>query len=161
MFHDGTLIRSEALEELGQSYALVSDGIRIKPYPCGGLTHQAIDAALDYRKQGITAETVESIDVDVMEHTYARIACKIPQNGIQGKFCMGYLLSRAIIDGKVCLQAFTDSAVRDQNILKLAEKLTCGWIIILRPTIRKRPCRVTVRLRKIQTFCRQVQHAKV
>jgi len=162
MFHDATPIRNEALEELGQSYALVSDGIRIKPYPCGGLTHQAIDAVLDYRaKQGITAETVESIDVDVMEHTYARIAFKIPQNGIQGKFCMGYLLARAIIDGKVSLHAFTDSAVRDQNILKLAEKVNMRLDNNLKASNPgSRPCRVTVRLKNGQTFSREVQHAK-
>src|SRR6266568_3058303 len=63
VFHGGTTIHSEAVEELGQSYALENDGIRIKPYPCGGLTHQAIDTVLEFRaKHGITPEMVESID---------------------------------------------------------------------------------------------------
>ncbi|HTF94095.1 MAG TPA: MmgE/PrpD family protein, partial [Verrucomicrobiae bacterium] len=40
VLHQGTAIHEEAIEELGRSYALLSDGLRIKPYPCGGLTHQ-------------------------------------------------------------------------------------------------------------------------
>src|ERR1043166_8222814 len=77
------------IAELGESYALVTEGIRIKPYPCGGLTHQAIGALLDLRaRHGVAAEAVEAIDVDVTQHTFERIAFRLPQNGIQGKFSM-------------------------------------------------------------------------
>jgi 2-methylcitrate dehydratase PrpD len=162
VFHGGTTIHSEAVEELGQSYALENDGIRIKPYPCGGLTHQAIDTVLEFRaKHGITAEMVESIDVDVMRHTYERIVFKVPQNGIQGKFCMPYLLARAIIDGRVFIDAFTDSAVRDPNVLKLAERIQMRLDNNLPSTdLGSRPCRVTLRLKNGQTHSRVVQNAK-
>ncbi len=162
VFHGGTTIHTEAVEELGRSYALESDGIRIKPYPCGGLTHQAIDAVLDFRaKHGITPEMVESIDVDVMRHTYERIVFKVPQNGIQGKFCMPYLLARAIIDGRVFIDAFTDSAVRDPNVLKLAERIQMRLDNNLPSrTLGSRPCRVTLRLKNGQTYSREVQHSK-
>jgi 2-methylcitrate dehydratase PrpD len=162
VFHGGTTIHSEAVEELGQSYALENDGIRIKPYPCGGLTHQAIDTVLEFRaKHGITAEMVESIGVDVMRHTYERIVFKVPQNGIQGKFCMPYLLARAIIDGRVFIDAFTDSAVRDPNVLKLAERIQMRLDNNLPSTdLGSRPCRVTLRLKNGQTHSRVVQNAK-
>ena len=162
VFHGGTTIHSEAIEELGRSYALENDGIRIKPYPCGGLTHQAIDTVLDFRaKHGITAEMVESIDVDVMRHTYERIVFKVPQNGIQGKFCMPYLLARAIIDGRVFIDAFTDSAVRDPNVLKLAERIQMRLDNNLPSRdLGSRPCRVTLRLKNGQTYSREVQHSK-
>jgi 2-methylcitrate dehydratase PrpD len=162
VFHGGTTLHSEAVEELGQSYALESDGIRIKPYPCGGLTHQAIDTVLDFRaKHGITPEMVESIDVDVMRHTYERIIFKVPQNGIQGKFCMPYLLARAIIDGRVFIDAFTESAVRDPNVLKLAERIQMRLDNNLPSRdLGSRPCRVTLRLKNGQTYSREVQHSK-
>lgn len=162
VFHAGTTIHSEAIEELGRSYALESDGIRVKPYPCGGLTHQAIDAVLDYRaKHGITPDMVESIDVDVMRHTYERIVFKVPQSGIQGKFCMPYLLARAIIDGRVFIDAFTESAVRDPQVLKLAERIQMRLDPNLKPNdLGGRPLRVTVRLKNGQTFSREVQNAK-
>jgi len=148
--------------ELGKTYTVVSEGIRIKPYPCGGLTHQAIDAMLDLKaKHGITAEMIESIDVDVTPHTYGRIAFRIPETGIQGKFCMGYLLARAVIDGRVSLEAFTDTAVREPQVLALAEKVDMRVDKNLKPAnAGSRPCRLTVRLKNGPTHVREVQHAK-
>ncbi len=162
VFYQQAISADSVIRELGESYALVSEGIRIKPYPCGGLTHQAIDAALEFRaKHGITAEMIESIAVGVTQHTYGRIAFRIPQTGIQGKFCMGYVLARAIIDGKVSLEAFTDAAVRDQNVLRLAEKIEMSVDNTLKASdAGSRPCRVTVRLKSGQTLAREVQHAK-
>jgi 2-methylcitrate dehydratase PrpD len=117
---------------------------------------------LDFRaKHGVTAATVESIDVDVVQHTYNRIAFRVPQTGIQGKFCMGYILARAIIDGRVSLDAFTDAAVKDPDILKLAEKVQMRLDNNLKAENEGgRPCRVTIRLKNGQTLRREAQHAK-
>jgi 2-methylcitrate dehydratase PrpD len=74
---------------------------------------------------------------------------------------MPYLVSRAIIDGKVGLDIFTDSAVRDQNVLKLAERVQMNLDNNLKKTdAAGRPCRVTVRLKNGQTLSREAQHAK-
>ena len=162
MFYHDSPPQSRPFEELGRSYALETDGIRIKAYPCGGLTHPAIDAALEMRaKHGISAEMIESIDVDVTKHTYSRIVFRLPRTGLQGKFSMGYLLARAIIDGRVSLENFTDQAVRDRNILALAEKVQMR----LDPSLKAnnaggRPCRVTIRLQNGQTHSRLAEHAK-
>jgi 2-methylcitrate dehydratase PrpD len=162
VLHQGTAIHEQPIEELGRSYALLTDGLRIKPYPCGGLTHQVIDAVLDFRKQhGLTAEMIDGVDVDVVKHTFERIVFRVPQTGIQGKFCMPYLVARAIIDGKVGLDIFTDSAVRDQNVLKLAERVQMNLDNNLKKTdAAGRPCRVTIRLKNGQTYSREAQHAK-
>jgi len=162
VLHQGTPIYEAAIDELGRSFALLTDGLRIKPYPCGGLTHQVIDAVLDFRaKQGLTAEMIESVDVDVAKHTFERIVFRVPQTGIQGKFCMPYLVARAVIDGKVGIDAFTDQAVRDPQVLKLGERVRMN----LDPNLKKtelsgRPCRVTIHLRNGQTLSREAQHAK-
>jgi 2-methylcitrate dehydratase PrpD len=162
VLHQGTPIDEKPIEELGQSYALLSDGIRIKPYPCGGLTHQAIDSILEFRaKNGLTPEMVERVDVDVVKHTFERIVFKVPQTSIQGKFCMPYLVARALIDGKVSLHAFTDAAVRDQHVLKLAERVQMNLDNNLKKTDPSgRPCRVTVHLKNGQVLCREAQHSK-
>lgn len=162
VLHQGTPIHEETIDELGRSFALLTDGLRIKPYPCGGLTHQVIDAVLDFRaRHGLTAERIESVDVDVAKHTFERIVFKVPQTGIQGKFCMPYLVARAISDGKVGIDAFTDQAVRDPNVLKLAERVQMN----LDPNLKKtelsgRPCRVTIHLTGGKTLTREAQHAK-
>jgi 2-methylcitrate dehydratase PrpD len=160
-YHDAPA-DSRPIEELGKSYALETDGIRIKPYPCGGLTHPTIDATFELcAKQNISAEMIESVQADVVKHTASRIIFKVPENGIQGKFCMPYLLARAIIDKKVGLDVFTDAAVRDQNILKLAERIEMR----LDPNLKAsspggRPCRVTIRLKNGETYSLEKEHAK-
>jgi 2-methylcitrate dehydratase PrpD len=162
VLHSDTPIDEKPIEELGRSYALLSDGIRIKPYPCGGLTHQVIDSILEFRaKHGLTPDMVERVDVDVVKHTFERIVFKVPQTGIQGKFCMPYLVARALIDGKVSLHAFTDAAVRDQNVLRFAERVQMNLDNNLKKTdAAGRPCRVTVRLKNGQVLSREAQHAK-
>jgi 2-methylcitrate dehydratase PrpD len=162
VLHPNAPVRETAIEASGQSWALLNDGIRIKPYPCGGLTHQVIDSILEFRaKQGLTPDMVERVDVDVVKHTFERIVFKVPQTSIQGKFCMPYLVARALIDGKVSLHAFTDVAVRDPNVLKLAEKVQMNLDNNLKKTDPAgRPCRVTVRLKNGQVLCREAQHAK-
>jgi 2-methylcitrate dehydratase PrpD len=162
IFHPDTPIQEKPVQELGQSYALLSDGIRIKPYPCGGLTHQVIDSMLEFRaKHGLTPEMVETVDVDVVKHTFDRIVFRVPQNGIQGKFCMPYLVARALIDGKVSLHAFTDTAVRDPQVLKLAERVQMRLDTNLKKSDSAgRPCRVTVRTKDGQIYSREAQHAK-
>ena len=150
------------LEQLGQSYELAEKGIRIKPYPCGGLTHSAIDAVLDIRAEHrIAPQEVEAVRVDVSEHTYGRIVFKIPQTGLQGKFSMSYILSRAVIDGAVGLDAFTDAAVRDPLVLELAGRIDMR----LDPSLKEsdegsRPCRVLVRLKNGTSFSRQIEFPK-
>ena len=162
VFYPGAKPDNRPLEELGAEYELINSGIRIKPYPCGGLTHPAIDGVLQFKAEhGITAEMVESIDVGVARHTFERIVFRVPENGLQGKFSMPYLLARAIIDGKLFLDAFTDSAVKDQNILRLAERVQMHLDSNLQPTtLGSRPCKVTIRLRDGRTLSRQVDYAK-
>jgi 2-methylcitrate dehydratase PrpD len=162
VFYPGAKPDSRPLEELGTEYELINSGIRIKPYPCGGLTHPAIDGVLQFKAEhGITAEMVESIDVDVARHTFERIVFRVPENGLQGKFSMPYLLARAIIDGRLFLDAFTDSAVKDQNVLRLAERVQMHLDSNLQPTaLGSRPCKVTVRLRDGRTLSRQIDYAK-
>jgi 2-methylcitrate dehydratase PrpD len=104
---------------------------------------------------------IDAIDVDVVKHTFDRIAFRVPQTGIQGKFCMPYLVSRALIDGKVGLDIFTESAVRDQKILQFAERVQMRLDTNLKKTSAAgRPCRVTIRLKNGQTLVREAQHAK-
>jgi 2-methylcitrate dehydratase PrpD len=162
VFYPGAEPDRRPLEELGTVYELINSGIRIKPYPCGGLTHPAIDGVLEFKtKHEITAEMIESIDVGVARHTFERIVFRVPENGLQGKFSMPYLLARAIIDGRLFLDAFTDSAVKDKNVLRLAEKIQMHLDPDLQPTVQgSRPCKVTIRLRDGRRFSRQIDYAK-
>jgi 2-methylcitrate dehydratase PrpD len=162
MHYPQTRLSETSLEELGKNFALVSDGIKIKPYPCGGLTHIAIDSVLALRAEhGITTEMVDAIEVDVLKHVADRIVFRVPQTGVQGKFCMNYLLARAVIDGKIALDVFTDEAVRDAKVLALGERVTMRTDPQLKTNdLGGRPCRVTVRLKNGHIYTRYGEHAK-
>jgi 2-methylcitrate dehydratase PrpD len=144
-----------ALEDLGQVYALEKYGVRLKPYPCGGLTHTAIYATIQLRNQhSLTAGMVDGILVEVPQGSANTIMYRIPETGLQGKFSMGYLISRALIDGKLLLDAFTDEAVRDAKVLALVEKVEMKVDPSL-PSSQSadgsRPATVTIRLKDGQT----------
>ncbi len=161
-FYKGATPDLLPFDQLGKSYALETHGVRIKPYPCGGLTHTAIDAALQLRQnQSISVEQVEAIDVDVMEATFSTIAFRVPTTGIEGKFCMGYLIARALTDGNVTLETFSNAAVRDQEVLRLTAKVEMR----LDPTLAAgsagaRSARVTIRLLDGSEYTQECQSPK-
>ncbi len=150
------------LEGLGVSFDVVEQGVRFKAYPCGGLTHSAIDATLEMRKQhSLTAQMIDVIRVGVTPHAHSRIVYRIPKSGLQGKFSMAYILARAIIDGKVTLDTFTDEAVLNPAVLNLAEKVQME----VDPDLEEneegsRPCTVMVHLKDGRSLSRSVEYPK-
>jgi len=139
-----------ALKELGKVSALEKYGVRLKAYPCGGLTHSAIHATIQIRSENsIVPEMVASIEVSVPQGTANTIMYRIPETGLQGKFSMGYLVARALTDGKLTLDSFTDEAVRDQKVLRLVEKVEMKVDPTLPPSTSadgSRAAKVTIRL---------------
>src|SRR3989442_4894304 len=68
LYYRSTPAGNSPLEQFGQSYGL-EEGIKIKPYSCGGLTHAAIDAVLDIRAtHPLTPQEEEAGDVGVSPH---------------------------------------------------------------------------------------------
>jgi 2-methylcitrate dehydratase PrpD len=146
-------------EELGSSFDLVERGIKIKPYPCGGLTHTAVDAVLRMRDQyKISPEVVQSIQVGVTQHVFNTISSSLPETGIQGKFSMPYILARSLIDGKLTLETFSEEAVRDPLVRSVAEKVEMKVDSDLRETKEGgRPCKVTIHQMDGKTLSEQVE----
>jgi 2-methylcitrate dehydratase PrpD len=140
------------LDALGHVYALEKYGVRFKPYPCGGLTHTAIYATIRLRDEHqITSDLVEHVDVDVPADTAAPLTFRVPRTGLEGKFSMPYLIARALIDGKVMLETFTDEAVRNKPVLDLLEKVEMK----VDPKLQSgsdgsRPATVTIKLKNGQ-----------
>ena len=134
-------------EELGSSYDLVTRGIKFKPYPCGGLTHPAVEAILKMRGQNkIPPETVESIKVRVTPYVFNTILNRLPETDLQTKFSMPYILARAFIDGKLPLEIFSEQASQVSSVRELGAKIEME----LDPELQEnqdvsRPCKVILR----------------
>jgi 2-methylcitrate dehydratase PrpD len=151
------------LDSLGSRWELVESGLKIKPYPCGGLAHTSIDAALALRDELLAAggtDAIESVVVEVTDRVAGRIVFGVPETELQAKFSMPYLIARALVDGRVGLDAFTDEAIEDQSVLNVAAKVEMRLGPDLRSTRAGRPSVVTIQMRDASTFTKRVDAAK-
>jgi len=146
------------LEELGSSFDLVTRGIRFKPYPCGGLTHPAVEAILKIREQqNISPEDVESIKVKVTPSVFHTILNRLPETALQTKFSMPYILARALIDGKLGLETFSLEAAQDPSVRRLGAKVEMEFDPDLPENEdASRPCRVILHQKDGKTLSESV-----
>jgi 2-methylcitrate dehydratase PrpD len=140
----------------------VATGIRYKAYPCGGLTHTAIDALLDMRQnEGFSANDIDHIDAGVTAGVANRIIYRIPETALQGKFSIPYILARAALHGEVVIDHFTEEAIREPAAVALAERITMRVDPELKDTgTISRPSRVQVFLKDGRQLFREVTAAK-
>jgi 2-methylcitrate dehydratase PrpD len=105
----------------------VTETLAFKPYPCGTMTHPYIDCA---RRLGARVRTDDVVEMvcEVGEGTVHRLweplaAKQSPNNGYAGKFSTPYCVAAGFLRGNVGLSDFSDAAVRDPAVLKLAGKV--------------------------------------
>ncbi|HZU15756.1 MAG TPA: MmgE/PrpD family protein [Candidatus Dormibacteraeota bacterium] len=117
--------RPEALvASLGRPFELVDPGLSVKRYPCCFATHRALDAVLDLRREhDLEPDRVERVRVTVPVGGLAPLIYDRPRNGLEGKFSLHYVVSAALLDGEVGLDAFTDEKVRRPAIAALEERV--------------------------------------
>jgi 2-methylcitrate dehydratase PrpD len=106
----------------------VTDTLAFKPYPCGTMAQPFIDCARRLAARGVQAEDIKEIVCEVAEGTVHRLWEPLadkqrPRNGYAAKFATPYLLATGFVSGGVGLGAFTETAIRDSNVLALAAKV--------------------------------------
>ncbi|HVV61038.1 MAG TPA: MmgE/PrpD family protein [Pseudolabrys sp.] len=106
----------------------VTETLAFKPYPCGTMAHPYIDCARRLAACGIKADDVKEIVCEVAEGTVHRLWEPLadkqrPPNGYAAKFSTPFLLATGFVRGRVGLDAFTDVAVNDKEVLALASKV--------------------------------------
>lgn len=106
----------------------VIETLAFKPYPCGTMAHPYIDCARRLGARGIKSVDVKEIICEVAEGTVHRLweplaAKQSPASGYAAKFATPFILATGLVRGSVGLDAFTDAAVLDAEILTLAGKV--------------------------------------
>jgi 2-methylcitrate dehydratase PrpD len=106
----------------------VTETLAFKPYPCGTMAHPYIDCARRLAARGIKAGDVKELTCEVAEGTVHRLweplaAKQNPPNGYAAKFSTPFLIATGFVRGGVGLDAFTEAAVRDKDVLALASKV--------------------------------------
>jgi 2-methylcitrate dehydratase PrpD len=124
-FGRGLKVDAAPFDDLGRVYNLVEPGYKLKRYPCGGLSHAAIDAALTLH--GILAghETeIVSVDVGLPGAACQRIGGAYPQSIEGAKFSMPYLAAWTLLNGAPYAAAFTERAIADPRVKALAARVS-------------------------------------
>src|SRR5262249_2541132 len=106
----------------------VTETLAFKPYPCGTMAHPYIDCARRLAARGIKADDVKEIVCEVGEGTVHRLWEPLadkqkPPNGYSAKFSTPYCIAVGFVHGGVGLDAFTDAAVRDTQVISFAQKI--------------------------------------
>lgn len=106
----------------------VTETLAFKPYPCGTMAHPYIDCARRLAARGIKPADIKEMVCEVAEGTVHRLweplaAKQRPPNGYAAKFATPFILATGFVRGGVDLDAFTDQAVRDKDVLALASKV--------------------------------------
>jgi 2-methylcitrate dehydratase PrpD len=106
----------------------VTETLAFKPYPCGTMAHPYIDCAKRIAARGIKPGDVKEMTCEVAEGTVHRLWEPLadkqrPPNGYAAKFSTPFLLATGFVRGGVGLDAFTEQAVRDKDVLALSSKV--------------------------------------
>jgi 2-methylcitrate dehydratase PrpD len=159
VYHGGDYDPQILIKELGERFE--TDRIGFKPYPCCGQGHAAIDATLYLkRKYNIVPADVQDITVSLGDAAY--ILCvplpekQNPQTVIEAQFSLPWIVATALVKGKVTLEDFTMTAIRKEEILEVARKVTG----MLEPEFNRRgvgPGSVTIKLTTGQEYTHYVE----
>jgi 2-methylcitrate dehydratase PrpD len=115
------------VDDLGQRWE--TPRIAFKPYPACHYVHASLDAAAQATAQApISIEEIEEI---VCLSTEAGVSLVLepladkhrPRSEYEAKFSLPYSIASLLIRGKVDLTTYTDEAILDEEVLRLAAKV--------------------------------------
>lgn len=121
---DGQGEFEEVTQGLGDKYTILDTGVTFKLYPSCGETHSTIDLVLELaKKNNVSPDDIESVDVTVHESTSSVAFYTEPKTGLEGKFSLEYCMARALLDGWVSLEHFTDASVNESKVKQLLPRM--------------------------------------
>jgi len=127
VYHGNCYSRDILVGDLGKRFE--SENISIKPYPCCRGTHPTIDATLSLvNENDIPPESVESIKIWAGRGTLDLLALPLevkakPRNFVDSQFSLVWGCACAIVKKRVTLSCYTETAIREKEILDVAAKI--------------------------------------
>ncbi|MHB8105311.1 MAG: MmgE/PrpD family protein [Dehalococcoidales bacterium] len=146
--------------DLGKRFEVVNIGD--KPYPCCGLTHACIDAALALKsKYKIQADKIKSITVyggqAVYDLSQPPEVKNNPRTIIDAQFSVPYVVAVALVKGKVTVDDFNEDSIKRAEILSVSNKVT-GKLV---PAMNRHgvgPGGVTIKMQDGSEYTDEVEH---
>jgi 2-methylcitrate dehydratase PrpD len=90
-----------------------------KPFPCGIVTHAAIDACLELYRQGVRGETVRSVQLNVHPVVARLTGRENPAGPLEAKLSVGHTAAAALRYGRVGVKEFSPACIADPQVVRL------------------------------------------
>jgi 2-methylcitrate dehydratase PrpD len=114
----------DAIADLGRRWEIVDTGVTVKLYPSCAGTHPTLDVVLDLRRrEGLLADDIERIDVDVDAITPTVLIYDTPATGLQAKFSLPFCVAAAIVYGRVGVETFLPDRLGDPAVRALMPRV--------------------------------------
>ena len=124
VFARGLYWDAAPFDDLGDTFNLLDPGYKIKPFPCGGLLHTAIEAALRLRHGAQSRlDAIARITIGVTKHAADRAIDSYPWSEDSARFSLQYLIATALIHGPPTIEAFSEEAMADEKVRAMAESV--------------------------------------
>jgi len=111
----------EATEELGTRFEIGSN--TYKPFACGIVVHPAIEACTRLREQGIGAEQVVHIELEVHPLVLELTGKREPADGLSAKFSVYHACAAGLVFGRAGEAEFADVVVARPDLVALRRKV--------------------------------------
>lgn len=126
LYADGADL-SEQLKQLGRlPLELEASGIEVKKYPLCYATHRTLDGLMDLLSEfpNLSLADIDCVEVTTNYRATVPLIYASPQTGLEGKFSMQYAVAAALLDRKVGLTSFEDSAVQRPEVQAFLSRVT-------------------------------------
>lgn len=121
----GTYDIAKILADWGAPFMIETGEPGLKPYPCCGSTHGAIDRALDLaRRYHPAPDAIAGIEVLTHARRLPHTDNPDPRTPLGAKFSMQYAVARALVDGEIRLEQFEDTAHLDPRVRAVMPRVT-------------------------------------
>ncbi|MFC5973558.1 MmgE/PrpD family protein [Halomarina salina] len=105
-------------------WALETEGIHVKYYPCCYFTHTSIAATQALvEEHGVDPEDVERIQVRAAQGAADALHHVDPETGLEAKFSMEYAVASGAVRERVGLATFEDDAIDDATVQRVRERV--------------------------------------
>lgn len=144
---------NEITDELGQRFEISFNAY--KPFACGIVIHPSIDACVQLREQGVTADNLERLDLRVHSLVLELTGKKEPADGLQGKFSVYHGCAAGLIFGRASEDEYDDAIVNREDVVATRRKV----VAVVDDTIDEAAVEATATLKDGKRLQVRVDHA--
>ncbi|MBI3326403.1 MAG: MmgE/PrpD family protein [Nitrospinae bacterium] len=162
LYEGGSYEPAHLLADLGARSEVLN--VSQKPYPCGRLTHGAVELALELKREyGFTPEDIAAVSVAVSPFVHrlvSRLVDPAHPNPLDARLSLPFAVATALIRGRVAIGDAEGEALVDPIIHTLAQHVTVVVDADLAPPNAPAPQRMELMLRSGERIVRRIEVLK-